>query len=627
MSGNRDARERTRIRAIAATGEHQRHDADMVATASRRACRSGARRAPARCCSSATLAGVARRRRRWPPTSTRTCCGSREVGQPRVYWTTLAWKVLRAGGRRARHDVLPAGQPRAVSSAERHPQPPWRPRHPRARRDRRRAREPRAAAGRPVAPARAVGATAPTSARATRCSTATSASSSSRCRCSRRSPAGCSNCVLMAGVADARRVRARSAGCGDARRHLLALAAVGAAVMAWRCGSTQFALGVAARPARSSPARLVHRRPRAAADPARLRAARAGRRRAVRVRRAAAGASRRRLVVPVGAVGLLAAAISGAAGADRALRRRAAGAVARAPVRRATRSPRPGARSRSTTSTCAPAGTAASCPRRRSPTHRDTLENVPLWDSRVLRPAMNETQSIGGYYGFPSTDRRPLTAHRADDRRRAPARARAPVARRRAAGPTRTSPTRTATGSSPCRAARPTPTATRASRSASSTARPARPDQPRIYFGERAPRRPAVRDPRQPPRRGRAARARHAGARVPLRRHGRDRAVGLAAAARVRAALQRPGAALTETLDGRSRIAIHRDARERRARRSRRSCSGTPSRRRSSPAAACSSCLHGYTTSAAYPYSARVAAESTTCARRRSPSSTPSTGA
>jgi uncharacterized membrane protein (UPF0182 family) len=35
--------------------------------------------------------------------------------------------------------------------------------------------------------------------------------------------------------------------------------------------------------------------------------------------------------------------------------------------------------------------------------NRQALENVPLWDSRVLRPAMNESQSIGGYYGFPST--------------------------------------------------------------------------------------------------------------------------------------------------------------------------------------------------------------------------------
>jgi len=32
-----------------------------------------------------------------------------------------------------------------------------------------------------------------------------------------------------------------------------------------------------------------------------------------------------------------------------------------------------------------------------------TLANVPLWDAGVLRPAMDETQSLGGYYHFPST--------------------------------------------------------------------------------------------------------------------------------------------------------------------------------------------------------------------------------
>jgi uncharacterized membrane protein (UPF0182 family) len=35
--------------------------------------------------------------------------------------------------------------------------------------------------------------------------------------------------------------------------------------------------------------------------------------------------------------------------------------------------------------------------------HRRTLENVPVWDTGVLRPAMEELQSIGGYYRFPST--------------------------------------------------------------------------------------------------------------------------------------------------------------------------------------------------------------------------------
>ena len=34
--------------------------------------------------------------------------------------------------------------------------------------------------------------------------------------------------------------------------------------------------------------------------------------------------------------------------------------------------------------------------------HHSTLENVPLWDQRVLRPAMDDLQSIGRYYSFPS---------------------------------------------------------------------------------------------------------------------------------------------------------------------------------------------------------------------------------
>jgi uncharacterized membrane protein (UPF0182 family) len=35
-------------------------------------------------------------------------------------------------------------------------------------------------------------------------------------------------------------------------------------------------------------------------------------------------------------------------------------------------------------------------------THRSTLENVPLWDHGVLRPALDDLQSIGRYYSFPS---------------------------------------------------------------------------------------------------------------------------------------------------------------------------------------------------------------------------------
>jgi uncharacterized membrane protein (UPF0182 family) len=35
--------------------------------------------------------------------------------------------------------------------------------------------------------------------------------------------------------------------------------------------------------------------------------------------------------------------------------------------------------------------------------NRETVANVPLWDSNVLRPALNDLQSLGQYYGFPST--------------------------------------------------------------------------------------------------------------------------------------------------------------------------------------------------------------------------------
>lgn len=35
--------------------------------------------------------------------------------------------------------------------------------------------------------------------------------------------------------------------------------------------------------------------------------------------------------------------------------------------------------------------------------NRETVTNVPLWDSNVLRPALNDLQSLGQYYGFPST--------------------------------------------------------------------------------------------------------------------------------------------------------------------------------------------------------------------------------
>ena len=208
---------------------------------------------------------------------------------------------------------------------------------------------------------------------------------------------------------------------------------------------------------------------------------------------------------------------------------------------------------------------------------------------------MNEPQSIGGYYSFPSTtvDRYRSTAaavmtvaaRRLD--LSAPAergaqlgehalRLHARLRRRR-----------------PCTAARPTPTATRASRSASSA--PGDPlglTQPRVYFGERAPRRPAVRGPQQ-----RAA----ARSSSPSPAIASARATTTTATAGSRSPT-RSGAPRSRLRFDDLELAADRDRHGRLAdrsctatrasgcARSRRSWTGTPSRRPSSPAAACSSC-------------------------------------
>ncbi len=49
-----------------------------------------------------------------------------------------------------------------------------------------------------------------------------------------------------------------------------------------------------------------------------------------------------------------------------------------------------------------PLGVGARLTRAGVAAERDTVENVALWDPEVLRPAMNELQSIGTYYGFRS---------------------------------------------------------------------------------------------------------------------------------------------------------------------------------------------------------------------------------
>ena len=50
----------------------------------------------------------------------------------------------------------------------------------------------------------------------------------------------------------------------------------------------------------------------------------------------------------------------------------------------------------------APGGGRGAVDRTAIEAERDTVENVPLWDEDVLRPAMNELQTIGRYYAFPS---------------------------------------------------------------------------------------------------------------------------------------------------------------------------------------------------------------------------------
>ncbi len=105
---------------------------------------------------------------------------------------------------------------------------------------------------------------------------------------------------------------------------------------------------------------------------------------------------------PVGAVALLAAGVTGLP----ALIERfdvAPQALARERPYVAARDRGDPARVRARRRRRARAATPGRLSRRRSTDHRDTVENVPLWDSGVLRAAMNETQSIGGYYGFTST--------------------------------------------------------------------------------------------------------------------------------------------------------------------------------------------------------------------------------
>ena len=242
-----------------------------------------------------------------------------------------------------------------------------------------------------------------------------------------------------------RAVRAR------ARAHLLALAALLLLVLAWRFRLEQLRARAAAR-RRSCPGATY-------TDVARPRCRRCGSLRslalagaaAVPVRARAAGAAGRRRR-PCALVAVLALGVrSDLPGAVAALRRRSRRRSPASGRTSPTRSRSPAARTGSTASTSRDAAGGAELSRARRRARRGTVDNVPLWDQDVLRPAIDELQSIGRYYGFPSVTRRPLHGRRqADghDRRRAPARPAAAGRRATAAGRPTGSPTRTATASS-----------------------------------------------------------------------------------------------------------------------------------------------------------------------------------
>ena len=195
--------------------------------------------------------------------------------------------------------------------------------------------------------------------------------------------------------------------------------------------------------------------------------------------------------------------------------------------------------------------------------NRRTVGNVSLWDAAVLRPMLDDQESIGGYYRFPrlTVDRYDIdgeprllaVAARELDRSRLGPGARSWANDRFAYthgygavavsvgavdrdGQARFVQREFASG--PARAAR-----------AAHLLRPA------------ARPRPPVRDRHERARRDRPTGSRLAGARLPLRRGGRHPALQPAAPARVRGALRRPQAAAHR--DGHRPVAHH--ARSRRA--------------------------------------------------------------
>ena len=444
----------------------------------------------------------------------------REVGQEAVFWTTLRWQAARAGGHRLGHDLLRAGQPRDRRAA-------------RQRRDRGRTGSSPAVAGAPARPRRVAiaagtataearragpgscsrcGPTAATSACATRCSTATSASSCSRCRSTSNSPRWLLETLVLARSRPPSRPTRSTAVCARRARTCSTLAALAAGGVAWRFRLDQFALA------------LPHAglgRCRAPPTPTSTCACPLAARLIVLALASAAVcayAARR----PVACWLVLRRAGRRSPG-DRDRRQSRAGAVRahrrrarrRSPASGHTSPPRSPGHARAFALDridvrAAPGRRRLSAARHR-PARRDAGQRARCGTRGVLRPAINE---LAG-------DRRATTASRA---RRSTATSAASqlmtVAARqldlrrsagtRRPGPTPPSPTRTATASSPYGRADATPAATRAS--------------PRRDFGSRGPLgltraahllRRALRDrdppyvvAQQPPRRGRAARAR-----------------------------------------------------------------------------------------------------------------------
>ena len=124
--------------------------------------------------------------------------------------------------------------------------------------------------------------------------------------------------------------------------------------------------------------------------------------------------------------------------------------------------------------------------------NRDVLGNIQLWDTDVLRPQIDQQQSIGSYYAFPEQHGRPLPPRRSragNDRRPAGAGPAAGSSRRAAPGRTTTWRTRTATvswrcprvGSGPVGQPRFVTSEFGAGRA------PTRIRQPRIYYGVQPP--------------------------------------------------------------------------------------------------------------------------------------------